>query len=234
MCHYGSLPNLKGQYSTSLLTMASQGPPPPNVSAGPMMLQAIWSMDGIAAILVALRLIASGYVLRKVSIADYLMVAALLFGISNNICITISEHYGLGRHIMYLKPLQIVNTLKWQTISEPLGIMSPTLGRIAFAVYMLKLVGPDRKKRWTLLFCIVFSAIVNVLCIILIFAQCEHVQSIYDTHVDGRCWSKNVQARYGYFQGVRVLVLHAWILSPTNNRLLTSTNRHATQLSTSS
>lgn len=166
------------------------------------MLQAIWSMDAIAAIIVALRLVASGFVLRKVTVADYLMVAALLFGISNNICITISEHYGLGRHIMYLTPFQIVNALKWQTIAEPLGIMSPTIGRIAFAVYMLKLVGLDRRKIWTLYFCIVFSAVVNLLCIILIFVQCEHVQSIYDTHVPGWCWSKNVQADYGYFQGV--------------------------------
>lgn len=179
-------------------------------------------MDGIAAVIVALRLITSGFVLRKVTIADYLMVSALLFGIANNACITVSEENGLGRHIMYLTPVQIVTALKWQTIAEPLGIMSPTMGRLSFTIYMLRLVGRDRIQRYILHFCIYFNIIVNFLCIILIFVQCGvHVTAIWDNHAPGanKCWSKAVQSDYGYFQGacnslidLTLTLLPAWIV----------------------
>jgi hypothetical protein len=186
------------------------------------MLRAIWIMDGIAAIIIALRLVSSGFVLRKVTLPDWLMISALLFGISNNACITVSEQHGLGRHIMYLEPAQIVTALKWQTIAEPLGIMSPTMGRLSFTIYMLRLVGCDKFKRYLLHFCIYFNLLVNILCIILIFVQCgPYVTAIWDTHAPGasHCWSKQVQSRYGYFQGacntlidLTLTVLPAWVV----------------------
>jgi hypothetical protein len=187
-----------------------------------MMLRAIWIMDGIAAIIIALRLVSSGFVLRKVTLPDWLMISALLFGISNNACITVSEQHGLGRHIMYLEPAQIVTALKWQTIAEPLGIMSPTMGRLSFTIYMLRLVGCDKFKRYLLRFCIYFNLLVNILCIILIFVQCgPYVTAIWDTHAPGasHCWSKQVQSQYGYFQGacntlidLTLTVLPAWVV----------------------
>jgi hypothetical protein len=41
------------------------------------MLRAIWIMDGIAAIIITLRLISLGFVLRKVTLPDWLMLSAL-------------------------------------------------------------------------------------------------------------------------------------------------------------
>ena len=102
---------------------------------------------------------------------------------------------------MYLSGPQIVNAMKYQTIAEPIGIMSPTLGRIAFALYLFKLVGPLPLKRWILHICIWATVIVNVLNIITIFAQCPHVPQIWEETPPGVCWPKTVQSDLGYFQG---------------------------------
>lgn len=124
-----------------------------------------------------------------------------ILGIANNAVITVSASWGLGRHIMYLSGPQIVNAMKYQTIAEPIGIMSPTIGRIAFALYLFKLVGPVRLHRWILHICIWSELVVNILNIITIFAQCPHVPQIWEDTPAGVCWPKTVQSDLGYFQG---------------------------------
>ena len=58
--------------------MAAMSGLPPDVNRGPEMLRAIWIMDGIAAVVVALRLFTSGYVHRRVDWSDGFMVLALV------------------------------------------------------------------------------------------------------------------------------------------------------------
>lgn len=102
---------------------------------------------------------------------------------------------------MYLSGEQIVNAMKYQTIAEPIGIMSPTIGRIAFALYLFKLVGTVPLHRWILHICIWSELAVNILNIITIFAQCPHVPQIWEHTAPGVCWPKTVQSDLGYFQG---------------------------------
>lgn len=51
---------------------------PPNANRGPMLIRAMWSMNGVAITIVILRFYTQLKVIRKLSLADYLMVVALV------------------------------------------------------------------------------------------------------------------------------------------------------------
>ena len=51
---------------------------PPDVNRGPEMVKAIWIMDSIAAVVVALRIFTSGFVQRRIGWSDGFMVLALV------------------------------------------------------------------------------------------------------------------------------------------------------------
>jgi hypothetical protein len=56
--------------------------------------------------------------------------------------------------------------------------MAPSFGRMACTMLMLQLFGTTKLKRWGLWFIFWQSLIVNLVVLILIYAQCEDVQSL--------------------------------------------------------
>jgi hypothetical protein len=126
-------------------------------------------------------------------------------------CLTVQHHYGLGRHFFYLDPHQRVMALKYSFIVQPMGrflfphlsqftdliysgIMAPALGRMACALLMLQLFGITKVRRMSLWITFWGSLVANLLVCILIFAQCDHVESLWDpAGHPGRCWSPKVQ-----------------------------------------
>jgi hypothetical protein len=75
-------------------------------------------------------------------------------------------------------------------------------GRIAFMVYLFRLIGTKKGLRMFLYFLMAQHAVINVVTIILIVAQCPDFATLWDPigH-PGKCWSPAVQADFGYFQG---------------------------------
>ena len=144
----------------------------------------------------------------------------------NTSLITHAVSWGIGRHIYYLTPEETVNAIKFEFIaqvrctnsltrylsltirySQTPGIVAPTLARISFAIYLLKFVGTSKFRRWILWSVVWSQAIVNIIQLILIFAQCEHFAALWDPSVGGKCWSRKVQVYSGYFLGGRFLQL---------------------------
>lgn len=206
-----------------LFAMASGLPPlPPDINQGPMMLRAVWIMTGIAAVIVILRLYVQLRIIRKVGLSDYLMILALvgqlpispparpssltthsqLCGIIDSALITQSAKSGLGRHIFYLTPPEIMTAIKFSIIEEPFGIFCSTFGRISFALYMIPLVvRQDRIKCWGLYTCIWVTVVVNVAIFIMTLPQCRPYAKNWDPQIPGKCWPRSVQSKLGFFQG---------------------------------
>jgi len=80
-------------------------------------------------------------------------------------------------------------------------ILCPTFGRISFAVYMLRLIGPVKLQRWTLYYCIWVAIAVNALTVILIFPQCQPYTKLWNRGLPGSCWPEKVPTIVGYVQG---------------------------------
>lgn len=115
--------------------------------------------------------------------------------------LTGSVHWGLGKHIQFLEPENISQTIKWVYICEFFSIMAPGFGRISFALLLLNIVPPAAWRRrflWTIIAC---QFIVDVSTVIISFSQCQPMQKFWDHTVPGNCWNPKVQEYTGFFQG---------------------------------
>ncbi|KIV84250.1 hypothetical protein PV11_00040 [Exophiala sideris] len=178
---------------------------PPNTSQAPLMLWLIWAMTAVAAVIIALRLFTSVTVLRKISLSDYLVVAALIFGIACNALFTVSAHFGLGRHIFYLTTKQLVATFKFLVIAQPFGMVSPMFGRMSLATYLLQLVGPWKLNRYILYLVIGLEMLVNLVSVILYTSQCgthpTELWNIQGPAAGHYCLARSYATNFDYFQG---------------------------------
>ncbi|EDO02627.1 predicted protein [Sclerotinia sclerotiorum 1980 UF-70] len=83
-----------------------------------------------------------------------------------------------------------------------IGVISPTLGRISFAVHLTRLLGHSQNIRRFLYFLIAQNALINLLALILLFFQCPNISYNWDrVGYKDQCWSVKTEAAIGYFQG---------------------------------
>jgi hypothetical protein len=85
---------------------------------------------------------------------------------------------------------------------------------MSFAIYLLKFVGTSKFRRWTLWSVVWTQAVFNIIQLVLIFAQCEHFEALWNPAVGGKCWSRNVQVYSGYFLGGMSLPLKSLDVHP--------------------
>lgn len=119
----------------------------------------------------------------------------------NSSLITAAVKWGIGRHIEYLTPEQLMIAMKLEFISGPFGIASATLSRVSFAVFLLKFCIASRIWQWSIKVLIWTQILGNIVIIVLIFLQCQHVTHQWDPNAGGTCWSPKVQTISGYTIG---------------------------------
>jgi hypothetical protein len=124
---------------------------------------------------------------------------------TNTALVSRAIHYGIGRHIFYLKPEQIVKAIKYEYLAQPFGVLAPTAARISFAFFLLKFTGPRKLLKWALWSVIWLQFVVNVAVIVQILVQCHHIASLWDPQVKGYCMSPLVQVYFGYVLGGELL-----------------------------
>lgn len=127
------------------------------------------------------------------------MVQVLALG--NSALVTISVNWGLGKHIEFLNPENISNSLKWALFAELFGVMSPCIGRISFALLLLNILPPGVRRRrflWTIIGC---QFVVDVVCVTIAYCQCKPLEKWWRPQIEGTCWPQEVQEYIGFFQG---------------------------------
>lgn len=113
-------------------------------------------------------------------------------------------HYGVGRHAFYLAEDERVNAIYMIWLSVPFSPGSAAFGKISIALFLMRLINRNRRQQiflWILVFLLV---VVNLLLIIITFAQCTPVTFLWNRvrpASQGTCWAPTVQQYYGYFQG---------------------------------
>ncbi|KAK1807303.1 hypothetical protein LTR12_018351 [Friedmanniomyces endolithicus] len=148
-----------------------------------------------------MRLYAKGRILKRLGLDDVLMTTALLVAIAHAIVMTIAYHYGWGRHTQYLSDYQILNAVKWISVSQGMGVVAPALGRISFCLFMLQIVGlTSRWKRLSLHVTWMSQILINTVCVVMIYTQSGvHVSALWGAE-RAKCLDPSVQTIYGYFQ----------------------------------
>jgi len=125
--------------------------------------------------------------------------------LKNTILVQIALHYGLGRHIGTLDPVDAMNAIKWDYIAQPSSIMAPTFGRISFAMMLLNFAGLSRSRKLILYIIIFLQIVSNSLCFIFILVQCKPIQLLWDKSLKGTCWDLTFQEYFGYYDGCELL-----------------------------
>ncbi|KAF2397899.1 hypothetical protein EJ06DRAFT_558850 [Trichodelitschia bisporula] len=183
----------------------SSGPPVydyKDVNLAPGVKAANWTEAAVAIIFVIVRMYTQVFIVGKVDIEDWVILGALATALANTILLTIAMDWGVGRHMQFLTPTQAVNAMKFEFISQGPGLFSACLGRISFALFLLKFC---RTKKWrlNLVWSVVWVQVVsNILCYLLIVLQCEHMSKLWDPTTPGKCWTPKVQVISGYALGV--------------------------------
>ena len=91
--------------------------------------------------------------------------------------------------------------VKFNWLSQPFHVMSTCFGKISIAILILRILAPNKLRTWFLYSLIALLLIVNVVCVVFIFAQCNPPKALWRTAIHGNCWSPKVQENYSFFQG---------------------------------
>ncbi|KAI2621139.1 hypothetical protein GGR54DRAFT_90052 [Hypoxylon sp. NC1633] len=153
---------------------------PDDLGIGPMIMGLTWTFAGLVMTAVGLRF----YVRRKQNQSwgwweDWLMLVAMIFQIAEQSTITVSYHYGLGKHDQDLRPRQLDDMLKWMWASLPSYIVASILARISIAIFLVRLFGV---YRWFKCFVLLITALVSlfgVISISLVFVQYTPVEKLW-------------------------------------------------------
>ena len=111
-------------------------------------------------------------------------------------------HHGMARHLYYLSPKEITESLKLDWISHAFAISATGLGKIAFSVFLLRII--PKSKPWMRRFLHGSNALlvaINMPLIILTYVQCDPVAGLWEPNIGAKCWNPHIQDSYALFQG---------------------------------
>ncbi|KAI1354449.1 integral membrane protein [Xylaria sp. FL0043] len=178
--------------------------PPPNVNVGIGLVVTSWILGATGSSLLAMRMYTRAFIIKKIGWDDWTMIFCVILALITNTLVTLMVHYGVGRHAIYLLEEQRVNAVKFIWLSVPFSPGSAAVGKISIALLLMRLMNRGRLRKAFLCALIVLLIIVNLLLIIVTFAQCRPVTFLWQrvgSNSHGTCWSPTVQQDYGYFQG---------------------------------
>ncbi|KAL1886155.1 hypothetical protein Plec18167_000084 [Paecilomyces lecythidis] len=169
---------------------------------GAAVLAAIWTYLSVTTVVLVLRFYAQIRTQRKTATDDYFMILAWVSQVIGNGLVTYAVYRGLGRPSYYLSLEDRIQVVKYEYIGGAWGIISPALGRISYALFLLSvlrlLTTVRRIFLWVL---IALQVVVNLLALIIIFVQCHPTSRVWDPSVPGYCVSVHVQGDIGFAQG---------------------------------
>ncbi|CEJ58309.1 hypothetical protein PMG11_06971 [Penicillium brasilianum] len=140
-----------------------------------------WGLGGLAAGVVALRVFAKAKI-GHLRVDDIVMILAWSLAITASSLFTIAVHYGYGQDM------------------QACVIGSTATARVAFIIYLLAILGSEKKHSIILSTLAALEVVVNAVSIILIFTSCKNVRTIWDKAINSECGPPHRQIRYGYFQ----------------------------------
>lgn len=172
-------------------------PPGGDQTRGPQLLAIYWVQTGIAIIVVALRF----YVRRAkriIGLEDWAMLVCLTLYTTGSALLPVLIHYGIGRHIYYVPPENLVHVIRWNWIIQPFGIMSQPFGKISVSIFLLGLMGPKSFwRRWFLYVNMGLFTLLACLCAIFTYVQCNPPRALWEEVPGAKCWKPESQADIG-------------------------------------
>ena len=115
---------------------------------------------------------------------------------------TYDVHLGMGRHVYYLDPMQAVKAVKVNYIANPFGIMAYSFPNISVAVFIDRILAPDRLRQVSLYTVAVAQVVIAAISCVLLFKQCTPTASLWNPTIKPKhCLDIGTLTSYSYFVG---------------------------------
>ncbi|RHZ73391.1 hypothetical protein CDV55_109019 [Aspergillus turcosus] len=161
----------------------------------------IWVLTGTAVVVVALRVLAKMKI-RQFRMDDVVMIFALILGIIAGSLNTVAVKYGYGLLDETVPEPAATLGRKYYTIGQAVLILCTAVGRAAFVLYLLAILGGQKRQRIILTALAVLEVLFNSVAVILIFATCTPVAMLWDYTMRGTCAPIGILIDFGYWQSV--------------------------------
>ena len=125
---------------------------------------------------------------------------------------------GQGRHAYYLSKYQLLRFSKVVHIALPIVTLATACSRLSISLFLLRIVNPGRRWKYSIWALITFITINYVAMFISAYLQCTPVQKNWNPSIHGRCWSKEAQSATNIWQGCKLTELQ--IASPVSDIIL--------------
>ncbi|KAL4939183.1 hypothetical protein BDV06DRAFT_231231 [Aspergillus oleicola] len=168
---------------------------------GWVILAVSWPLFSICTILVALRVWVRTRIIRSWGWDDPFIILAMLCASTNTILVTLSAHYGTGRHAANLSAYETIQSTKFNWLSQGFHVMSTNWGKVSVGIFLLRIIQKVKHHRPVMYGGIVLLTIINVVCVYTIYGQCTPAAKLWDANVEGSCWDPDLQKNYAFFQG---------------------------------
>jgi hypothetical protein len=103
-----------------------------------------------------------------------------LLNLTAQALLSVSYHYGLGKHDEDLTFDQAVNTSKWIWMSYTPAILSSVTARISITILLVRIFAPKHALRWFLIVTTSLSVAAVVAQIITVFNQMKPVEGLWN------------------------------------------------------
>ncbi|KAJ6020098.1 hypothetical protein N7499_003390 [Penicillium canescens] len=142
-----------------------------NKNAGTGVLATAWAFTAAAIVVMALRVVAK-IKIANFNVDDVVMIIALVFLIASAACVTVAVQVSLARNSTITQE-QEVQRIQWYLAAPSACIISCATGRIAFIMYLRRLVPLQSKTRTVFWLLLGLQPPVNIVPILLMYLQCK-------------------------------------------------------------
>ncbi|CRG83330.1 hypothetical protein PISL3812_00681 [Talaromyces islandicus] len=165
---------------------------------GPALARGIWAAMAVAIIVLIFRLIAK-IKIRHFGLDDVLMSFALGLSITSTVFLTLCVNHGFGKDLLTLPSESLMLVLKYIAIQVPLITISTGIARTSFVLYLLRILGTNKKYQIALWISMLLQLCGNIVSAVLPLSICRNVNILWDANVKTTCGDITAVVKFSYF-----------------------------------
>lgn len=170
--------------STILQERLCEGVPQPSRGAEIIRISVILTL--IATCAIALRCASRYLVARKFWWDDWVIILVAVFLIPLSVFAILYPHYGLGKHIWNIPPLNVILLRKIYYTVQIFYVFIISLAKVSILCFYLRVIPGDRFARIAKI-CIVWMMCHFFGFLMAVVLECVPISAVWDTDIKGRC-----------------------------------------------
>jgi len=178
----------------------------PHPNFAPRLISSMWTLIGLSAAFLALRLYCKFSRHRGTWWDDYLLIGAWLCITAESSCLTYATTLGYGKYWYDWSPIyeEVVTMVKLINAGGSLSLTAAIWSKTSFALTLLRLT--EGRMKWVIWFIIISMNIAMGLSALFVWVQCTPLPRIWDPTVPGKCWDPHVLPNYNIFSACKCYI----------------------------